>query len=116
METTYEEDLRDEYEVAMKILRNKLRRNSDLSLRLIVKLSMAEDLDFYSKDQIHSLLDDSWTIGHELDHLHTDEFAGDVNTLLGLRKKIESEMNGDEPDPTFGTRNRDFAGPQIKFI
>ena len=41
-----------------------------------------------------------------------DGINTDIDGLLRIHGKIETEMNGYEPDPTFGVKNNDFVETQ----
>ena len=114
MEMTYEDELREAYEVKLDLLKKRLKRECDLSHRVLEKLTFAGDLSFLGVDEsgIDAILDDSISHSRELDAIHSNELVSSVNQLQRLRAKIESEVNGDEPDPTFGVKNNDFVETQ----
>ena len=107
--TEFEEIYRYQYETRLKALAAKLAHNRDLSDRLINKLFHADiQLSGKTLDGIKAELHDSWTLAQELDSLHEVEIASDVNTLLALRKNIETEVSGDPVEPMGGMKPRDF--------
>ena len=112
--TSYEQELREAYEVALDLLKKRLKRECDLSHRVLEKLTFAGDLSSLGVDEsgIEATLEDLISFSRELDAIHSNEIVSSVNQLQRLRTKIESEANGDEPDPTFGVKNNDFVETQ----
>ena len=113
--TSYEQELRERYDKDWQKFHDKIKKIRDMSERLTVK-SFKASLLIGSMGETKASLHDIWAFSKEFDSLVMGDYGDGINTdidgLLRIHGKIETEMNGYEPDPTFGVKNNDFVETQ----
>ena len=119
--TNYEADRIERFET-------EARRINGLVYKLFLDVERLKTLLYaisrsYLEPTEYSLkldLEEACRVAEQFDDLFINEFGAGITPVLGylgeIREEIVRERDGYEPDPTFGTRNRDFAGSPIKFI